>query len=131
HLHPAVGREPRTGDNLGYPVDGDADEQVERRGTAAFQPRLLPVRVELHDVLVGDVLDAAFGERVEEVPGNLLRDRHGRALGADDANLDSVPDSPFDETIVEQEGAFERCGWALERMAQDPDEHLPGVEIRQ
>ena len=129
--HPVTVCEPGIEDHLRRAVYGDPDEQVVRKALAIGDARLVLSSVELHDVLIGDVLDAALGQSVEEAPGNLLRDRHRCRHRPGDADLDRIPEAALDEVVVEEKRALERRRRALERMAEDPEQDLPRVDFRE
>ena len=93
--------------------------------------RLVVPCVELHDLLVRHVLDATLGQGVEDALGKLLRDRHRSRHWADGTNLDLIPRAALDEVIVKEERALERRRRALEWVAEDPDQDLPRVEVRE
>ena len=109
----------------------DPDEQVVGDADAALEPRLVVPCVELHDMLVRHVLDATLCQGVEDALGKFFRDRNRSRDRADDTNLDRIPDAALDEVIVKEERALERRGRALEWVAEDPDQDLPRVEVRE
>lgn len=82
-------------------------------------------------MLVRHVLDSTLGQGVEEALGKLFRDRNRSRDWPDDSNLDRIPDTALDEVIVKQERPLERRGRALEWVAEDPDQDLPRVEVRE
>jgi len=110
-------------------VHRDADEQVVGDAAAAREPGLAVRRVELHDLLVPHILDAALGQGVEEALGELLRDRNRRRHRADGANLDRIPEAALDKVVVQQQRTLERRRRALERVTEDPDQDPPRVEV--
>ena len=87
--------------------------------------------VELDDLLIRHVLDAALTQGVEDRLGKLLRDRNRSSHRADGANLDRIPEASLDEVVVKQEGALERRRRALERMTEDSDQDPARLEVRE
>ena len=96
-----------------------------------LKPRLVVLCVELDDMLVRHVLDATLCQGVEDALGKFFRDRNRRCEWADDTNLDRIPEAALEEVIVKEERALERRGRALEWVAEDPDQDLPRVEVRE